>query len=316
MSTNPQWPVYNLREALLRLPVAARRKHAALVALRDDQRALADAASERAKQLDEACYMLAARLDRLDPRTEAETIAQVKDELEATRVMLDDLLAQRGRRTGMQANTEQVLARLEPFVIALVDGPGAGAGTAGVRPISIDAKPRRNETVANAIMRIRGEITALQGEIYRVQHVPPPVDDIKAHITAEIDRLAARGRPTIKVDGSKIDVRWPDHAPFAPVDMAPGGTVSAMLAWMFHDQLLASMLDGVERLGEGGIGAADRAARERELKDKIMRLEHDEEALVTTAIADGLECHRRPSASGFALLGIEPVPAAELIAAE
>jgi hypothetical protein len=37
-----------------------------------------------------------------------------------------------------------------------------------------------------------------------------------------------------------------------------------------------------------------------------MRLEHTEEALITVALAQGIEVHRRPYASPWSLLGIEP----------
>jgi hypothetical protein len=39
-------------------------------------------------------------------------------------------------------------------------------------------------------------------------------------------------------------------------------------------------------------------------------------ALIVEALAARLECHRRPAASGYALLGIEPTPLQALLAAE
>lgn len=43
-------------------------------------------------------------------------------------------------------------------------------------------------------------------------------------------------------------------------------------------------------------------------------LEHEEESLIEQALGKSLDVARRPAASGWALLGIEPVPEGEAMA--
>jgi hypothetical protein len=65
------------------------------------------------------------------------------------------------------------------------------------------------------------------------------------------------------------------------------------------------LTQGLDQL-QDGIDAATRARRIAEIERQVLQLEHIEEAMVTEAIAKGLEVFRRPSASGWALLGIMP----------
>jgi hypothetical protein len=51
---------------------------------------------------------------------------------------------------------------------------------------------------------------------------------------------------------------------------------------------------------------AEKPKRIAELKFALRNLERQEEALVTAAQAAGLDCPRRPTMSGFGLLGLEP----------
>jgi hypothetical protein len=53
----------------------------------------------------------------------------------------------------------------------------------------------------------------------------------------------------------------------------------------------------------GAIPIAERPERIRALEEKLFALEVEEEHYVAEAIAAGLEAHRRPDASPWALLG-------------
>jgi hypothetical protein len=74
---------------------------------------------------------------------------------------------------------------------------------------------------------------------------------------------------------------------------------------MFRDQIVELCTARLEEVA-GGITAADRARRIAELERQLFQLEHGEEQLIEAALAAGLEVHRRPHASPYALLGIEP----------
>jgi hypothetical protein len=294
------------------LPAPARAKHAALKALAEDSAALVATALERGKGLDELIYTLDMRLSRLDPSTEADDIRHVTEERDAARTAMQDLMRQRDRRSGMKANAEQCLAQLEGFVVALVDGR---VGSSGIRPVKVDPELRDGETLAKAITRLRNAVAQANGEIARLLQAPLTPAEIKDRVRAQVDKMANAGRPTLMLDGGKVDIQFPDENRFGDGALsAPTKSASSLMAWMFHDEILDRMLDGVDQI-QGGVPMAERADREAEIRKRILALEHEEEALVVRALADGLEVHRRPSASGFALLGIEPVPVPEFEAA-
>jgi hypothetical protein len=52
---------------------------------------------------------------------------------------------------------------------------------------------------------------------------------------------------------------------------------------------------------------AEKPKRIAELKFALRNLERQEEALVEAAQQAGLDCPRRPTMSGYGLLGLEPV---------
>jgi hypothetical protein len=212
MTANPNWPAYNLRDAVNRLPAAARAKHAAVTALAEDQAALVATSMERGKGLDELIYSLETRLDRLDPKTEADTIKQLVEERDAAKVAFQTLTAQRDRRNAMKANVEQVLAQLQGFITALADGRIDTGG--GIRPVKVDPVLRDGETLAGAIKRLRGDIARLNGESAGLQMAPLPPDEVKALIRAQVDKLAALGRPTLILDSGKVDISLPDETRF------------------------------------------------------------------------------------------------------
>jgi hypothetical protein len=61
-------------------------------------------------------------------------------------------------------------------------------------------------------------------------------------------------------------------------------------------------------LDEGdGIPVAEKPKRIAELEFEIRNLERQEEALVTAAQEAALDCPRRPTMSGYGLLGLDPV---------
>lgn len=308
MTHNRNWPVYSLGQALSRLPARARNKYRALQALVDDARALQGASQERGKGLDETIYHLEMRLDRLDPRGEKDEIKAVKEELEAAKQALNTLTEQRDKRNAARANAEQVLAQLQPFVMALTDVDRRHQ-VGRLRPVTeANYKLKKGETIIDAVERLRSEIGRIQSEIGRLRQAPLPPNEIKNKIRYEVDKLAQAGAPTLRVDGGKVNLTFPDMVLFSEgAKMAPEKSATQLMAWMFRDELLDRLLEGVDNI-EGGIPLSERAPREAELRTRMLTLEHEEEHFVEQAQAAGLECHRRVSASPFALLGIEGTP--------
>jgi hypothetical protein len=307
MSTANQFPVYSFPQLLRRLPPHARAKFNALVALVDDSEALLARAFEREHGLGEQRDAIAYRLGHLDRASEADTIAEIKAEMDVIDAEVQKLSDERAKRNATHANAQQVISQLrDQFIPSIgLDLPGS-SGTA-LRAVDVRAKPRDGETLAAAITRTRGEISNAKGELGRVKIAPPSRAEIERALRAEVQRLITKGTPNVNVADGKITVFWPDTPTLGGTPgvavAAPSGSASALIAAMFPDELLALLSQGVDQIE--GIGAAERASRVAEIGASIERLEHQEESLVVQAIAAGLDVHRRATASGWALLGIE-----------
>ncbi|MEH6950719.1 hypothetical protein V4R08_05140 [Nitrobacter sp. NHB1] len=96
---------------------------------------------------------------------------------------------------------------------------------------------------------------------------------------------------------------------------APPGNAWRFLCWLFGDEITRRFCAGLAGL-ENGLTKQEREARTAELGAELLSLEHTEEALVTRALAERLEVHRRLGASPMALLGLTATPVPVLAAAE
>jgi hypothetical protein len=302
-----QWPAYHFAELLARLPASARRKYNALLALVADSEALMRASFARQQLLQDHYGDVTRRLEQCDPRTEPDTTKELREELDIIRADLQQLDAERNKREGIRANAQQVIAQLRDGFIPNLIGPGIGSGPA-LRTVVVTATPRKGESVADAILRVRAAISSAQGELQQVKAAPPPPDEIKRQLRAHVQQLIHDGTPRVVLKDGKVVVNWPDVSPFADPDAvfaAPAGSASKLLACLFPDKVYELLSNGVDDL-PSGIAADERAARMVELEVGILELEHEEESLVTAALAAGVEVYRRPYASPWALLGLAP----------
>jgi hypothetical protein len=171
------------------------------------------------------------------------------------------------------------------------------------------AAPNEGESVADAILRTRRELAQAQGELAQIRTAPLTVAEIKQHLTALIDQMAAQGQPQFNFSNGEVRMHFADEQIYANSNaalVAPSGSASKLLAWMFRDRLVQAVVTAADDV-VGGISRADRTRRIHELETRILALEHAEESFVTEALQSGLEVHRRPYASPFALLGLEPI---------
>jgi hypothetical protein len=316
-SNNPTtWPVYSLAQAVGRLPYTAQAKYRALAALADDSAALTRAVMERSKRLEEQLYHCEMRLGRLDPRSgEADTINKLQLDRDALRIEVNTVEQRRSLLNARRSNCEQVLSQLQAAIPLLVERGGGGA----LRPVTITAQPREGEDLKAAILRVRSTISNANTEITRLRTAPCTADEIRAAAIAKVEQMAAQGAPHIGSDSGTVEIRFPDEPQFADpgtVMAAPSGSASKLLAWLFPDQMLARLTASLDDGVPGGVSKEEREARIAELAAEVRELEHAEESLVVQALDAGLDVHRRPTASPFALLGLEVETEAALIAAE
>jgi hypothetical protein len=288
------------------LPPAARRKFQALKALVEDTAALTRVAMGREKAIEDALYDAQRRRSYVDPQVEPERATHLSAEVEELQAELQRLNSDRMKRESVRANTEQILSQIKFNFLAAEDFafPQVRAYTGP------PAHPRDGESLADAIVLVRRDITRAQGELVRVKQAPPSVEEAKAAVIAEIRRLASVGKPQLRIaDGGKISIWFPDqqlHAAPGSALVAPSGSASAMLCWLFTEQIIENATANLHQM-EGGISASDRKRKIAELTEQLSQLETDEESLITQALDAGMEAHRRVHASGFALLGLEVV---------
>jgi hypothetical protein len=288
------------------LPPVARRKFQALRALAEDNAALTKTAMAREKAIEDAVYDAQRRRSLCNPQDEPERAKHLNAEVEDVQAELGRLNAARTRRESVRANTEQILAQLKYNFLSAEDFAFPQVRAYSGPP----AHPRDGEDLTAAITRVRRDISRVQGELTRVKQAPLTPDEAKDQVIAEINRLAQQGKPQLRIDAGKITIWFPDqqlHAAPGTALVAPSGSASAMLCWLFTDKIIQHATANLDQI-EGGLSTSDRKRQQAELEAELFQLETDEESLITQALDAGMEAHRRTYASGFALLGLEVVP--------
>jgi hypothetical protein len=299
MNNNRLPPPHSLSAALERLPMVARRKYRALQSIVDDAGALTKASMARESDIESAIGDLRRRLAFVDLRTERFRSVELKEEIEALGVELEQIKAERSKRNSVRSNTEQVLAQLNVHIPALA--------AQRLRAATTVAQPEKGETLANAILRVRSEIKQARGDLYQLKAAPLPRAEIEQQIRAHVQQLVRDGTPRLDLRGGAVKVYWPDKAGFSATGSAPAGAASALFAWLFPQQVYEMLIGGVDETIVGGVSSADRISVGAEIEASIRTLGHQEESLIVAALAAGIEVHRRYDASPFALLGVESV---------
>ena len=315
---NANWPAWSppeqLRRLLGKLPPVARAKFQRLTAESADAEALIMASVARQKPIEVALNDAIARLNYTDAKADPDGAKAIEAEIEELRVQLQRLDRERAVRQATKQNLDQTISTLREIFIL------GGRLTFPVHEVHIDAQPRDREDLKAAILRTRNEISVAQSELRALRNAIGTLEELGVQVLREVERKAARGRPRVNVNAGKVSIAWPDVITLGPRDQvigAPQAAASDMLCWL-HEQEIAKKLvtDLVAQLPVGGgISEAERTARIAETEPAIARLENEEEALIEQALAAGIEVHRRVNASPWALLGIAPGAAEEVLQA-
>jgi hypothetical protein len=300
-----QYPTYTLRQTFDRLPACAKHRYRALQQMRDDAAALERSALGKIQLLEGETSDLIIRLRSVDP-AEVDTVNSIREELATLAGDIGRIDQERVKRQGLRANTEQVLAYLNEFVTTQLGLDRAGADASHFRPVVVELDDAEREDPRSALQRTRAEITAIRSEIVALRHAPLPGPEIAARLTADIDRLAALGAPQMDFSNGQVRLSFADDNKYAAPGtalFAPTGSASRLVAWLFRDELVARVTDGVDQIA--GVSLSEREQRTNELQARLLLLEHREEAIVVYLLDQNVEVHRRPGCSGLALLGVE-----------
>jgi hypothetical protein len=304
-----QYPPHSLLQCLDRLPARARTKYDSLQGLLADAEALQRSLMERIRVKEDQLADLSRRRDYAHGGG-AEEAATLDAELSVVRTDLDRLERERQKRNSTRANTEQVVSRLNNAIMQFFSG--AAEVERPPWPTVVPAA-RDGESVGDALLRLRHEISTAQGELMRIKAAPPPAAEIEAAIEAEVDRLADAGTPRIAVDAGKVTIHWPDVQPYAVPGSAlsaPSGSASSLLCALFPERIKQLLTAGIVDTRDS-IPARSRPRLIREAEAHVLALEVGEERLVVAALEQGLEVHRRIDSSPWAILlaDTEPVRA-------
>lgn len=261
-----------------------------MITLPDDARAkllAIDSAAQEAEDVQAGAQRRLAMISGHHPRDA--NIQQQMDRLDAKR-------DQAGRR-------REALAELASAIRQYLSKLPADAV---LEPSPVTAAPRKGETLAQSIARTRDEITAARMNLLTVRTAPPPKSELKVAAAAKVKSYAAQGAPDMDIDRSrnKFDLIWvrANELDFG----VPPKVIISWLAWLAPELMLAALIRDIDARPEpqAPIASAERQQRMAELASTVDRLEREEEALIESAQAQGLDVCRRENASPLAVLGL------------
>lgn len=171
-----------------------------------------------------------------------------------------------------------------------------------VKPL--EAKPRKDETLVQAIDRTRDEIASMRQHLRVIQVAPLPKSDLKAAARTYIREMAAAGRPHLSGSGSGISVVFPESNSYTSLTLK---SVFQMQCWLFPEKLITVLEKEIDLLPTPSLSlsAKEKTKRLSELSSNLDHLERMEEALVTQAIKAGQDVLRRANASALAVLDVK-----------
>lgn len=326
MRSNFRLPMFESVED--RLPLQAQKKlerlrhraeelHSAVLLATDQRNDVAREKTVAEQRLHELTDKAAAmRLGNLPVSADHTSAVQARAAIDRAAASLkaanDRVEARSSRFNGVQA----VISEIERWL-------GSLPPAATLEPFTSKARPAKGEIPSVAIERTRKQIAALQAELHRVRSAPRPAALAKAAIAAEITVLAEAGKPDpFRVIEEGEGIEWPKTPLVARVSgdaLSKDGPLTldaisrteaphavALIAYLFRDALIAKLNAEVDALADdsAALTPEERATKETALLAKLLGCEHDEEAMIEHAEADGFEVLRRREASPLAVLGV------------
>jgi hypothetical protein len=201
----------------------------------------------------------------------------------------------RQRREDRRTNDQQVVAQVRAFL------ERQSASNTVLVAVTTSAPKFHDQTVTQAIERIRAEIAAATQELITLQRAPLPSGEMRQRAKAFVDELAAIGRPTLRIASGTFDIEW--HPGVYGGPMAPSSI--AIFAALDPDRLLALIETEINKVSGSGLASSERPRRQQQIEDRILALERGEESLIEEAHEDGHDVARRPAASPLAILAVK-----------
>jgi hypothetical protein len=226
-----------------------------------------------------------------NPETQAEDIAVYQSELD-----------RQYERLRLAQQTHHDLSRVHTAVRSWMTQLGSLVEFEDIEEPEVTALV--GESFGEAVTRIRVDIEEMTAARSAIRRSVPPLFEFVEQVDAHVDALAARGRPSMRIEGDKLVFR---HV----VEGSAGEQVAAQLAWLdpermknrIHDDLKAQR-EHEEAHGVMVLSARDRKEYLRGYDQQILAKEYIEEGLLRLAEDQNTVIPRREKASPLAILGI------------
>jgi len=232
------------------------------------------------------------RSDLVNARNRLKTAPSPEAEaaVDATKKRIADTEADVAKHAARARTDAQTLAQLKSWI-------ERQAPNKILQPVAPPPLRANRMNVGAVLEKTRARIAELSAELAVLQRAPLARADIEAAIKAHVAELAAQARPTIDTAGG-LRITWPARA-----------TAVQTLAWLDPAALAAAIAHEIPpSVGKGkgkGVSESERASATKRLKSELLAIEREEEALVTLALANGVDAVRRPMADPRAVLQIE-----------
>jgi hypothetical protein len=156
---------------------------------------------------------------------------------------------------------------------------------------------------ATALVVVRRAIAETTISLSKVKSAPPPRAEVRKGLTEYVAGLVKKGKPSLVVErGRPFNVRFEDRAKDFGVHE---GYISAVLAWLDPEGFQARLEALVAEIDDrNAIPTAEQEKRIAALEAELLKLGFEEEAIITSAFASGLDLLRRGRADPRAVLGV------------
>jgi hypothetical protein len=208
---------------------------------------------------------------------------------------VDVLTTQKREAMAKREQLSQLLGRLQGW-IETTNGHFAMAA-----PVMVELEP--NETLAQAITRLRGEILGLERDLELVTNAPPPKAALKDMVRTAVQSWVGKGTPRISLHGGDMRISFADPSAYT----TSLDDIVRIVVWANADQvtaLLDAQIDRME-LPSMALTLAEKTERSADLNRQLVQLQRQEEAAIEKALQAGVVVARRPEADPRAVLGIE-----------
>lgn len=156
------------------------------------------------------------------------------------------------------------------------------------------------------VMRIRAKLAELVIERATVLRTPEPKDVLRVRLRAQVARLRAHAKPVLDLERGKADLAV-FRDPAADFGLREAYLVG-MLAWLDPERMDRALNAMVDDLPDGeAMTDAERDEELAKLDAEIEGLQRNEESLIESAFAHGVDVLRRSNADPQCVLGVRLV---------